>query len=173
MDSNRILKVTRSALFLAIIVVQEFALSFIPGLQLTSLLLTLHYYLYGSKQTLFLLIPYVIIDNLLMGSLNLLYTPAMLIAWLLLIVLLKAFKTENVLAISFIVGFHGFLYSWCFVIVSCFMYQVDFMHYLLMDIPFEILMVVNGFLTTLILFNPLIKTLKKSTDKVIKNKKNC
>ena len=90
------------------------------------------------------------------------YTPAMLIGWISLPLILHLFRRiKNRWVISTIVGLHGLIYSWIFVFVSVVLYKVEFLPYFLADIPFEIILVICGFVTTFLLIEPLTKVLRE------------
>lgn len=158
-------RLVRIAILAAVLFVQEFALSFIPNVQLTQCLIAIYYYSFGLIDTIIIITIHVFLDNLTMGSFGLLYTPAMYIGWLLLPILLHIFrKNQNKFFSATIVGIHGIIYSLCFAIVNAIITEVPFVTYLISDIPFEVILVVNGFVTTLLLKDKLVELLKKYTN---------
>ena len=64
-------RIVRIAILASILFVQEFALSFIPNIQLTQCLIAIYYYSLGLVDTLFIVTIHVFLDNLTMGSFNL------------------------------------------------------------------------------------------------------
>ena len=84
------------AMLTAIIFAQEQILSFIPQFQFTILLLILYSKCLGFFKTSIIIIIHGLLDNLVMGSLNYLYTPAMLVGWLMIPLLINTiFKKVN------------------------------------------------------------------------------
>ena len=157
-------RLVRIAIFAAILFVQEFALSFIPNVQFTQCLIAIYYYAFGLVDSLIIVTIHVILDNLAMGSFNLIYTPAMFIGWISLPLLLHLFKrNQNKFFSATLVGLHGIIYSFMFVLVNCYILEVPFLTYFIPDIPFEVILVVNGFITTLLLKDKLVDLLKKYT----------
>ena len=155
-------RLVRIAIFAALMFVQEFALSFIPNVQLTQCLITVYYYAFGLVDTLFIIVIHVFLDNLIMGSFNLIYTPAMLIGWILLPIMLHLFKAkQNRFFVAMLVAIHAIIYSLCFALANVLMLEVPFLTYFISDIPFEIILVVNGFVTTLLLKDRLVSLLQR------------
>ena len=69
----------------AILFVQEELLSFLPNIQFTVFLIVLYSKKLGFFKTSFIVIIHTILDNLFMGSFNIIYFPFMLLGWLLII----------------------------------------------------------------------------------------
>ena len=159
-------RLVRIALFAAILFVQEFALSFIPNVQFTQCLIAIYYYSFGLLDTLIIITIHVILDNLTMGSFNLIYTPAMFIGWITLPLILHLFrKHQNRFISATIVAIHAIFYSMCFVVANVLMQETAFWPYLIADIPFEVILIVNGFITTLLLKDKLVEILNKLLNK--------
>lgn len=165
-------RIVRIAILAAILFVQEIALSFIPNIQLTQCLIAIYYYSFGLLDTLLIVLIHVILDNLFGGSLNLMYTPAMLMGWSSLPILLHIFrKKQNKFFSATLVGLHGIIYCFCFCLANVLVNEGSFIAYLIADIPFEIILIVNGFLTTLLLKDKLVDVLSKfkKQDKSLQN----
>ena len=165
-------RLVRIAIFAAILFVQEFALSFIPNVQLTQCLIAVYYYAFGLVDSLIIVTVHVLLDNLAMGSFNPLYTPAMLVGWVSLPIILHIFKRyQNKFIVASIVGIHGIVYSLMFALTNAIIGEVPFVTYWISDIPFEIILVVNGFVTVLLLKDKLVNLLKKflTKDKSLQN----
>lgn len=159
-------RLVRIAILAAVLFVQEFALSFIPNVQLTQCLIAVYYYAFGLLDTIIIITIHVFLDNLTMGSFNLIYTPAMYIGWITLPLILHLFrKNQNRFFSATLVGLHSIFYSFCFVLSNVLVAEVPFLPYFISDIPFEIILIVNGFLTTLLLKDKLVELLKKYTHK--------
>lgn len=159
-------RLVRIAIFAAIMFVQEFALSFIPNVQFTQCLIAIFYYTFGLLDTLIIITIHVFLDNLVMGSFNLIYTPAMFIGWISLPIILHLLKKyQNKFFVASIVGIHGIIYSLMFALANALILEVPFITYFISDIPFEVILVVNGFVTTLLLKDKLVDILKKFINK--------
>ena len=155
-------RLVRIAIFASLMFVQEFVLSFIPNIQLTQCLIAIYYYAFGLVDTLFIILIHVFLDNLIMGSFNLIYTPAMLVGWMLLPIILHIFKSkQNKFFVATLVGIHAIMYSLCFALANSLMLEVSFLTYFISDIPFEVILIVNGFVTTLLLKDKLVLLLQK------------
>lgn len=161
-------RIARIAIFAALLLVQELALSFIPSVQLTQCLLVVYYYAFGLLDSIIIIAIHVLLDNLIMGSLDIVFTPIMFASWILLPLSLHLFKKhQNKYFVSFIVALHAIIYSLIFVIVSVIIYEIPFITYFITDLPFEIIFLVNGFITTLIFKDKLINLLNKFNEKLI------
>jgi energy-coupling factor transport system substrate-specific component len=155
-------EITLIAILVAILFVQEQIMNVLPNISLTTLLIVLYSKLFPLKTTTFMIIVYVILDNLVWGSLSLLYTPSMLIGWLLIPILLNnVFKHMNkpIQLACFGLVF-GFLYGWIMMPASLLILDVPFIPYLLADLWFEGIMATFNFLTILWLYEPLYMRLK-------------
>ena len=151
------------AMFTAILFVQEEALTFIPNIQLTIFFIVLYSKKLGFFRTSIIVLVHVILDNLVMGSFSLLYTPAMFFGWMLIPVLFCTIcrKTENPLILACLAGFCGFLYCWSFILPNYLLMKIDPLVYLASDIVFEAILAACGFLTVLILYKPCSKLFDK------------
>ncbi len=153
--------VSLAAMLLAVLFVQEQLLAFDINVQLTVLLIAV----YAAVLPPALLFPvvcgYVVLDNLFMGSFNLLYTPAMFAAWLLLAVVMRAVRAKPLGVKVAIATAFGFVYGWFFAVPFALLYGFDRLWpYLVADFfPAEVTMAVVGFLTILLLYDPLRKLL--------------
>lgn len=152
---------------LCLLVIQEYVLSYIPFLQFTTLLILVFSKNFNFKEMFVLVISYVILDNLLIGSFRLEYLITMLVAWLsyvfILKVLFKRVESELKLAIWGII--FAFIYSWLFVIVSVLIQEVSLLEYFILDIPFEIMLALANFVTIYWLYQPVNSFFKKHLDK--------
>ena len=160
---SHIKKITIIAVFSAILFVQEEALTFIPNVQLTVFLLILYSKVFGFKDTVIIVCIHTLLDNIVMGSLNILYFPFMLIGWLLIPVttctLLKKCDSNLILAVFSI--FFSFIYCWIFMVPNIIFYSINIKAYLLSDILWEIILATSSFLTTLWLYRPCASILSK------------
>jgi hypothetical protein len=99
-----------------------------------------------------------------MGTFNLLYTPPMLISWMLIPIAQKLFlhKTDKEIYLALFGFAFGFVYSWMFIPVRMLELGItQFWPYLILDIPFEIILASTGFITIYWLFRPLNNVLSQ------------
>lgn len=155
--------ITLIALLATLLFVQEQALSFIPNVQLTVFLIVLYSKKLGFIRTSIIVIIHVLLDNLVMGSFNLIYTPFMFLGWLQIPILMCTIfkKVESNIALAFLGILFSFIYSWIYIIPNCIVLSVDFISYLIADILFEIILALSSFLSILLLYNPIGKVLDK------------
>ncbi len=155
------------AMCITIVFVQEQILTIIPNVQFTTLLLVLYVSLFKWRESVAMIVIYVILDNLYMNSFNPIYTPAMLLAWLTIPLLyytvLGQTKSEVKLAVFGLL--YGFYYGWVFIPFRMVELGItEFWPYLMLDIPFQIIMAVSNFITILWLYKPLYTTLNFEMD---------
>lgn len=158
---NAVRDIVIIALFTAILFVQEELLSFLPNIQLTVFLIVLYSKTLGFKKTSIIVLIHVLLDNLVMGSFNLVYTPSMLVGWMIIpLTLSTIFKKANSnITLAFLGIFYAFAYSFCFAIASVILLKVNLWAYLVSDFLFEVLLALSSFLSILLLYNPLKKVI--------------
>lgn len=169
LKTKQIKDIALIAVLAAVLFAQQIALSFIPNISFTALLVILYMRLLGFKKTTMIIFVHVISINLLspFGPVMPLHIPSMLIGWMLIPILLstifKGFKSVWTLSIF---GFiFGFVYGWMFIPVSVFALGIPFMEYLLMDLIFELIMGISNFLAILWLYEPMYKFLEHQLHK--------
>lgn len=147
------------ALLTIILFIQEEALSILPNAQLTVFFIVLYSKKLGFSRTSIIVCLHVILDNLIMGSFNFLYTPFMLVGWMVIpVTMCTIFKRiESNIALAFIGCGYAIIYSWIFVVPSCVAFQVAFTTYLVADIFFEIMLASSSFLSILLFYKPVAK----------------
>ena len=159
---NKTKDIVLVAILAAVLFVQEQVLLFLPSVQLTFFLIILYSKVLGLKKTSLIVLIYVFLDNMFMASFNMVYTPFMLIGWLIIPISLNTiFRNIND---SFKLALLGVLFSF----IYCFIYMIPvtlIMHmpllpYFIADIPYEIIMAISSFITTLWLYEPCAKALK-------------
>lgn len=145
------------SMFTAIIFTLEQALSGIPNVQTTVLLLILYTRLLGFKKTMIIVILHTLADNLYMGSLTPNVFIPMLIAWSLIPLLLSTVfkKFKGIVSLTIFAFLFGFIYGWVFIPFQMFIMDVEFLPYFLADLPFELLMALSGALSVSILYQPM------------------
>lgn len=142
------------AILSTILFVQEQVLTFLPNIQLTVFLLVLYSKKLGFIRTTIIVIIHVLLDNLFMGSMNLVYTPAMFVGWMLIpIIICTLFKkTESPFLLAIFGFIEGFLYSWMFILPNYLLYNINPLAYLASDVLFELLLAISSFLSILFLY---------------------
>ena len=154
------------AFLTAILLLQKELLSFAPNIQLNLLLILLYAKVLGLWRTVLILAVYVFLDAFFWGSLNPIFTTAQWIGWMLgpLITCLCLKKEERTVPLAFWTLLFGFLYSWTMVVPTAFTLtnNLDRLgEYMLVDLPYEIILSVCGFVTVLFLYEPLVKLLRR------------
>ena len=158
---NTLRHVILTGMFLAILIVQEQLLVFLPNIQLTVVLLLVYSALLPGYLLGFLVVGYVLIDNLIMGSFSLIYTPPMLIGWVILAILGKLVQNRSLIVVLLVALLFGFVYGWVFIPFNMIVHGIKtFWPYFLADLPFEITMAVNNYFTVLLFYKPLTALLR-------------
>ena len=159
MSTKRMLLIAMS---ISIIFVLEQAMLIIPNVQLTVLLIILFSSIFTFKESIIMVLIYVFLDSLYMGTLNPFYIIPLVIGWSFIPIAYNTFlnRTNSELVLSIFALFFGFIYGWVFIPFRMIQYGVDVMWpYLVGDIVFEIVMAVVGFTTVILLFKPLKRVL--------------
>ncbi|MDD3122758.1 MAG: hypothetical protein PHC62_04460 [Candidatus Izemoplasmatales bacterium] len=158
--------ITLTAMLLAILVVQEEVLVIIPNVQLTTLLIMVYAAILPMSLLVILVSGYVLLDSLLMASLNPIYMIPMLVSWLLLAIFSKKLKNKQ-LWVYVVFGFlFGFLYGWSFIPSKMLTLDVFYVWpYLISDLPFEVIMAVTNAIFILLLYKPLVALLQSLLDR--------
>ena len=148
--------ITLIAILSVILFVQEEALNFLPNISLTVFLIVLYSKKLGFFKTSIIVFIYCLLDNLVMGGFNIMYTPFMLIGWLLIPLLLNTVfkRVDKPLSLALLGILFSLLYSWIFIIPNIMILHVDLFAYLISDIPFEILLSTSSFLSLYLLYKP-------------------
>ena len=166
MAGNKVLKSTKDITLISvmttILFVQEQLLSSLPGIQLTIFLMVLYTKTLGFTKSTLIIILHVLLDNLYMGSFSLMYTPTMLIGWLIIPLTLSTVfkKVENPISLGILAMIYSFIYSWLYVIPSYLLFKIDPILYIMSDIPFEIMLALCSFVSVLLLYNPCFKAIR-------------
>ena len=153
--------ITLIALLAVILFVQEEALTFVPGLQFTVFLLVFYSKKIGFWRTGIIVLVHVFLDNLVMGSFSLIYTPFMFVGWIIIpLTMCTLFRrVENNIILGLLGALYSFIYCWLFFIPDCAIYGIGLIPKFLSDVLFEVLMAVMSFLSLLLLYKPLSKIL--------------
>jgi len=151
-----------TAILLAILVVQEEYLVLLPNIQFTAVLLLVYAAILPWSLLCTLVVSYVFIDNLIMGSFSLLYTIPMLFAWLFFVVIGKLIAKKSFFVILIFAFAFGFIYGWFYFPTQMILQGVDILWpYFLADLEFEIVMAVCNYFTVLLLYRTLVALLEK------------
>ena len=156
--------ITLRAMLLAVLVVQEYVLSGIPQVQLTVILILVIAQFLPYSELIPFLIAYVLLDNLLMGSFSLLYTPTMMLIWPLYGIVARSLRHRPDYASFILVIVFSFVYGWSFLPASIYIMKLDtwtkIWTYMSMDFPAEMMMAVVSIITFQLLYKPLRELLK-------------
>lgn len=163
MNKLTIKDITIVAVFAAILFTQEQVLTFLPNVQFTVFLIVLFSKKLGFIRTFFIVLIHVILDNLVMGSFNIMYFPFMFLGWMIIpITLCTIFKKcESPLILAILGIVYAFLYSWIYVIPNVLVLEVDPWVYLVNDLWWEIVLAVSSFLSIMWLYDPCAKAIDK------------
>ena len=158
----KIKDITLIAIFTTILFVQEQLLSFIPNVQLTVFLLVIYSKVLDFKKTSIIVLLHTLLDNIINGSMNIIYFPFMLLGWMLIPIFITTVfkKTENRLILGLLGIAFSFIYWWLFMIPQIIIYNVNIFEYLLSDLFFEIALAISSFLTILWLYGVTSKFLR-------------
>ena len=163
MDGNRLIKSTKDITIIAvmttILFVQEQLLASLPGIQLTVFLIILFSKKLGLAKSSIIIVLHVLLDNFYMSSFSLMYTPTMLIGWLIIpLSLCTIFKNvESPIILALLGVLYSFIYCWLYIIPSYFLISISPIAYLISDITFEITLAVVSFVSILFLYKPCSK----------------
>ncbi|MFA5289792.1 MAG: hypothetical protein WC351_01955 [Candidatus Izemoplasmatales bacterium] len=160
MKHRSIRQLMLTSMLLAVLVVQELALSSIPNVQLTFVLLLVYAAVLPGYQLGILVLAYVFLDNLIFGSLNFFIVVPMLIAWTLYVFLGRLLRNRSIIVILVFVTIFSFFYGWIFIPFAYFQFYQGvpgaIKALIVADIPFDLILAVNGYFTTLALYRPLV-----------------
>lgn len=163
MAGNKIIRSTKDialiAIMTTILFVQEQLLINLPNIQLTVFLMVLYSKKFGLGKSVIIIILYTLLDNLYMGSFSIMYTPAMLVGWLLIpLTLCTLFKKVNNSIVLALLGvLYSFIYCWLYVVPNYLIMNIDPVAYIIADIVFEVVLAVCSFVTILLLYKPCSK----------------
>lgn len=160
MAGNKVIKSTKDitliAIMTTILFVQEQLLTSLPGIQLSVFLMVLYAKKFGLGKSVMITVLHVLLDNFFMSSFSLMYTPTMLIGWLIIpFTLCTIFKRVESPAILGILGImYSIIYSWLFIIPNYLIMHIDPIAYLISDVVFEVVLAACSFLTIVLLYKP-------------------
>lgn len=151
------------AILTTLLFVQEQLLSFIPNVQLTVFLILLFSKKLGLVKTSIIVVIHTLLDNLYMGGINIYFTPAMLIGWLIIpLTLCTIFKKVNSNKTLALLGvLYSFTYCFIYIIPNSILFDFGIIEYLIVDIPFEIVLAITSFISIYFLYNPISRLFDK------------
>lgn len=146
------------AILSATLTAAKLALSFIPNVEIVTLLLIIFALVLGVKRTLFISIIFVCTEILIYGFST--WVLGYFLVWPLLVIItgtLKSFVT-NEYGYALIAGVFGLCFGFFFAITESFFYGVTYgISYWISGLSFDIVHGVSNFILTLVLFKPLYK----------------
>lgn len=165
-DKIKVKDITIIAVSAALLFSLEQALTFLPNVQLTVFLIVLFSKKLGFTKTTLIVLIHVILDNLVMGSFNIMYFPFMLLGWLVIPLTLTTIfkKASSPITLGFLGILYSFIYSWMFIIPQVLILNIDVVAYLVGDFWWEVVLALSSFLSILWLYTPCSNLL----DRIIK-----
>lgn len=156
------------SMFAVILFTQQLALASIPNVQLTFLLLIVYSKTIGTKKTLIIIFVHVVLNMLVYGAFNPWFNLSMFVGFAFIPILLNTVfdKAQNYDKLALLSVLFSLLYSWAYIPVTVFIFEIPFIGYLMADIPFEIILSFSSYMSVLFLYDPLKRIF------VIKNIKN-
>lgn len=149
----------------AILTVQEEALTFIPNVQLTFLLIIVYGATIGILDGTIVVLVHLILDNLIMNSFTPYIMIPMFIGLELTLICGYLLKNRKEWIVSIFAGLAGFIYCMLFFGSTVLFYSVEPIPYLIADIPFEVILIVCNIVTVLFLYKPLVKIINDNYPK--------
>ena len=160
---NKTKDIVLIAILATILFAQEQVLLFLPNVQLTFFLIILFAKVLGLGKTSLIIVIYVFLDNMFMASFNMVYTPFMLVGWLIGPILLNTVfkKVNDSFNLALLSILFSLIYCWIYMIPVTMIMRMPLLPYFMADIPFEIILAISSFITTLWLYEPCYKALNK------------
>lgn len=154
--------ITLAAMLLAILVAQEELLILIPNVSFTPLLIMVYAAVLPLSISSTIVAGYVLLDNIIMGSLIPVYFVPMLLSWLLLNLVAYLIKKKP-LYVQVIVGLvFAVVYGWSFVPGNMIVQShFQLWPYILADLPAEGIMALSNVVTIVFLYMPLVRLLQQ------------
>lgn len=144
-----------------ILFVQEEVLTFIPNFQFTFLLIACYGATMGIKYGLPIIGIHVILDNIVMGSFNFAIMIPQAIGLTITLIFGYLFRNKNEYIVASSIALTALLYCYIYIPFNLCFFNIDFIPYIIADIPYEIILVVTSFITVLFLYKPIVKTINK------------
>ncbi|MGN1343767.1 MAG: hypothetical protein ACI4U3_04255 [Traorella sp.] len=160
---NNVKRIVLIGFLSALLFACEQVLTFLPNIQLTVFLIILYSKVLGWKDSCMIILIHVLLDNFFMGSFNMFFTPIMFLGWAMIPCLLEFvfYRINDSFHLALLSILFSLIYSWLFIIPNSFLYQIDLVAYLMADLPFEFMLAISSFISTLWLYDPCFKVLTK------------
>jgi energy-coupling factor transport system substrate-specific component len=162
--TNALRQTILTAMFLAIIVVQELALSFLPNIQLTFVLFMVFATVLSPAHLVMLVVGYVLLDNLLFGSFNYFVVVPMFLAWGIYVAVSYGIRYRSIHWKILFSALFGLVYGWFYLPFTYLAFYQGvpnaFLMLLSVDLPFGMVLLVNNLFTMLALYHPLTALIK-------------
>ena len=157
----------------AILFVQEEALTFIPNVQLTVFLIVLYSKTVGYFRTSIIVFIHVLLDNLVMGSMNVVTFVPMLIGWELIPIIICTLgrKVEKPVFLALFSIPIVLIYDFIFALFNYWILDIDLITWYTSGIIFDIVLIMSSFLSILWLYTPLKKVIDNFDNKYHKTSK--
>lgn len=158
----------------AILFVQEEALTFIPNVQLTVFLIVLYAKTVGYFRTSIIVFIHVLLDNLVMGSMNVITFVPMLIGWEIipLVICTIGRKIEKPVYLALLSIPFVLIYDFIFALFNYWILDIDLITWYTGGIIFDIVLIMSSFLSILWLYNPLKRVIDSFDNKYHKEKED-
>lgn len=147
----------------SILFVLEQVLTFIPNVQMTFLLIIVFSKVLKTYKTLIIILIHVLLDNIFMGSFNIIFIPFMLIGYSIIPILLNTCfkKVESETLLAFLSIMFSFIYCFMYIIPNVIIMNINILDYIIADLPFTIILSISSFVSVLWLFRPLKNKLEQ------------
>lgn len=152
----------------ALLFVQEEALTLIPNIQFTFLLIMLYGAVLGPKKASLIVLVHVLLDNLFMSSFIPTVMLPMLIGHEITMLIGYYLKNKNTIILSIGITIASIIYAFLFFITTIFVYDIDPLTYLIADIPFDIILIACNILCVILIYSPLYKILNENINNEMK-----
>ena len=153
------------SLMAVILLVQEEALTFLPNIQLTFLLISIYAAVFGKRYSFIIILIHVILDNMIMGSLNPIVMIPMLMGYTILVIVMNMLKNYNIVIKCIGAVVCSLIYCYLFLITNALMLDINIYAYWISDIPFEILLVLSTIFTIIYFYKPIHKIVYREWNK--------
>lgn len=150
-------KFTILSVLVALTVVLEQVLSFLPNIQVTCLLIVIIGTSFNKSASALAIFVYVTLDNIL-GGFTYLY-PFMLVSWLMFVIIINLAKNKGEFVLALISLIFGLVHMLILAIPTIMILKIDPLVYLSADIPYTFIFMLVNFLTVFWLYKPLKKVM--------------
>ncbi len=153
------------SLMAVILFVQEEALTILPNIQLTFLLISVYAAVFGIKYSLLVVAIHVTLDNIVMGSFTPIVMIPMFIGYVILVIVMNLLKDSKLVFKVIAASICSWIYCMVFLIANALFLDINVREYFIADIPFEILLILSTIFTITYLYNPIYKVLYREWNK--------